>query len=90
MGALRHLIESRRDEITGSEGFLDRGELAKLLDAADSEQAPLAAEADRLGRRDWDRKWDDDDDDDRGGGEHGRGGRRRRRGGLLGDLIDFD
>jgi len=72
--------------------FLDRGELDKLLDAADAEQAPLAAEADRLGsgRRDRDRDWDDDDDDDRGFGEQGRGGRRRRRGGLLGDLFDFD
>ena len=75
--------------------FLDRGELDKLLDAADADQAPLAAEADRLGRgrdrdgdRDRGREWDDDDD--RGWGEHGRGGRRRRRGGLLGDLFDFD
>lgn len=68
--------------------FLDRGELDNLLDAADAEQAPLAAEADRLGRRE--RDWDDDDDDNRGMGEHGRGGRRRRRGGLLGDLFDFD
>lgn len=67
--------------------FLDRGELDKLLDAADAEQAPLAAEADRLGRHDRDRGWDDDDDDERG---LGRGRGRRRRGGLLGDLFDFD
>lgn len=70
--------------------FLDRGELDKLLDAADAEQAPLAAEADRLGRRDRDRDrdWDGDDDDERAWGDHGRGG-RRRRGGVLGDLFDF-
>lgn len=41
--------------------FLDRGELDKLLDAAAVvEQAPLAAEADRLSRR----PYGDDDDDD--------------------------
>lgn len=63
--------------------FLDRGELDKLLDAAAAEQAPLAAEADRLGRR----REDDDDDDGRWGGGRGR---RRRRGGFLDDLFDFD
>ena len=70
--------------------FLDRGELDKLLDAADAEQSPIAAEADRLGRRDRDRDWDDDDDDDRARWGGDRGGRRRKRGGLLGDLFDFD
>lgn len=67
--------------------FLDRGELDKLLDAAEAEQNPIAAEADRLGRPP-DRDWDDDDDDDRRWG--GDRGRRRKRGGLLGDLLDFD
>lgn len=68
--------------------FLDRGELDKMLDAVEAQQAPLAAEADRFGRRqdrDWDHD-DDDDDHDRGGGR-GRG--RKRRGGMLGDLFDF-
>lgn len=69
--------------------FLDRGELDKLLDAVDADnRQPLAAEADRLGRRDRDsdddRGWDGDDRYRRG-----RGG-RRRRGGILGDLFDFD
>ena len=68
--------------------FLDRGELDKLLDAADAEQNPIAAEADRLGSRPY-RDRDDDDDDDRSWGGD-RDGRRRKRGGLLGDLFDFD
>lgn len=69
--------------------FLDRGELDKLLDAGEAEQNPIAAEAERLGRRP-DRYDDDDDDDDDGRWGGDRGGRRRKRGGLLGDLFDFD
>lgn len=65
--------------------FLDRGELDKLLDAAEADRNPMATEADRLGRPE--RGRDDDDDDDRWGG---RGGRRRKRGGFLGDMFDFD
>lgn len=65
--------------------FLDRGELDKLLDAAEADRNPTATEADRLGRPE--RGRDDDDDDDRWGG---RGGRRRKRGGFLGDMFDFD
>lgn len=55
--------------------FLDRGELDKLLDAAEADR--LAFGVERL----------DDDDDRRRGG---RGGRRRRRGGVLGDVFDLD
>ena len=67
--------------------FLDRGELDKLLDAAEAEQSPLATEAEPLRHRP-DRYEDDDDDDHRGWGDDHR--RRRRRGGLLGDFFDFD
>jgi Zn-finger nucleic acid-binding protein len=60
--------------------WLDRGELDKIIDRAQAQQATPPPEY----RREDYRQYDDDDDDDRN-----RFG-RRRRGGFLGNLFDFD
>lgn len=70
--------------------FLDRGELDKLLDAAEAQEAAYVQELDRRDRRpSRDRDDDDDDDDDRRrwGSEHG--GRKKRRGGFLGEMFEL-
>jgi Zn-finger nucleic acid-binding protein len=61
--------------------WLDRGELDKIIDRAQSQTSSPQPPPDY--RRD-DYRRDDDDDDDRS-----RYGSRRRRG-FLGDLFDFD
>lgn len=65
--------------------FLDRGELDKLLDAAEAQQAAPAESW--LARRP-DRDRDDDEDDRRG--SYDRGPRRKKRGGFLGELFESD
>ena len=68
--------------------FLDRGELDKLLDAAEAQEVASRSDVERLARRP-SREWgDDDDDDDRRKWDHERGGRRKRRGGFLSELFE--
>jgi uncharacterized protein len=72
--------------------WLDRGELDKILERADS-PAPTARAPERAPepekvylrepRDDRPRRHDDDDDDDR------RYGKRKRKESFLGDLFDF-
>jgi len=73
--------------------FLDRGELDKLLDAAEGQEVAYASEGGRPGRRpDRDRYDDDDDDDDDDRSPWGqqRGGRKKKRGGFLSELFEGD
>ena len=95
----RLLITDRQgvevDYCPGCRGiWLDRGELDKILDRADTtgssqvdDRLVSSRPADRHDDRwrDDDRRRDDDHFDDR---NDGRGGRRRRRG-MLADLLDF-
>ena len=67
--------------------FLDRGELDKLLDAAEAQEVADRSDVDRLARRP-SREWRDDDDDDRRKWDHERGGRKKRRGGFLSELFE--
>jgi Zn-finger nucleic acid-binding protein len=75
--------------------WLDRGELDKLLERADTGRSQRSGDRhrsyppERADRREYDDdRYDRDDhfDDDR---LEGRGGSRRRRRGLLSDLLDF-
>ncbi len=69
--------------------FLDRGELDKLLDAAEASEMAYRSGADRSDprmSREW-RRDDDDDDDDRRRWDHDRS-RKKRRGGFLGELFE--
>jgi Zn-finger nucleic acid-binding protein len=67
--------------------WLDRGELDKIIDRAESNQAPTRVEARPTTVTSSDRYRDDDDDDY----EYDRNGRRKKkkRGGFLEDLFDF-
>ena len=70
--------------------FLDRGELDKLLDAAEANEMAYRSDASRFdlrASREWRRDDDDDDDDHRRYSEHERG-RKKRRGGFLSELFE--
>ncbi len=60
--------------------WLDRGELDKIIERANSERF-----VDDRARRSYDNK-DDEARDER---DYPDGSRKRKRGGLLGDLLDF-
>lgn len=63
--------------------FLDRGELDKLLDQAEADQAP----PDRVGTE---RSGHHDEERDHRSSERSDdGGRRKKRGGFLGEILDF-
>ena len=89
-----HPVERRRvtiDLCRDCRGvFLDRGELDKLLDAAEAQEVAYVQDLDRRGRRPSHDRDDDDDDDDRRRSGYEHGGRKKRRGGFLSEMFELD
>lgn len=69
--------------------FLDRGELDKLLDAAEASEMAYRSDARSDPRSSGQWRDDDDDDDERRRWDHDRG-KKKKRGGFLSELFEGD